>query len=859
MSNSYFPEGEYRPQAQGGNYAPIDIAKLSSSMDARNAQIMRDMGNKYEQQVKIDNQASEDQLKKTQAALESLSKFSETLTSTMTEQYSSFKEAMGQRATNDALMEGITPEQEQETEAVEAQIDSDGQAIRQAADNYEMETGDTETARKWYQGTAAYQVGYEKAKLGIAAAEFPAYYASQVPTYTINVDGRPVTMATADAAGREAIRTSIAADYLKPYSGYNVGFVNKQLLAPMREHMMKQSASETAAYNKSLQNQRIDDASVALHAAPSADKFQELYQAYLVSGKSPGEARVKALGELARSDDLTGINAVLDSPFGPNGKPLREQYKADVQDMLTTRNQEREQAYQLGEFERKAQEREEIDAFDEALIKDANDGKIDVSPEYLQQEAIKARMNGQEALAKHIESKIPLTSASQYRASITAQVENQLSMGIIPNAAEIRNDPMLDLATKTKLLKQIEGKAASTVPSNSSKNAEKLIKTALSRRVGYDMVAGGKKHESLDWAIDTATNRWNSVYAQELARTNGDHEAARKAADDDFKAAYEDEEGIYGLADAVESGEFGVFKGYDSSGKAYTYDNTVKQVRMKMQSGADILYSENQLYPGERAGLEQMDLSMRNTGKLIVPPIYYDISQGSGGKVSVVDILNARSKALGTEPLPTEVTSIIKDTESVFDTSGFNWRFRPNTIKTDIASIGATGEAVYAQSTPLGDEVKAIFGKRESPQAAYDAINAGQGGDRPGGATRHLGKPLTQMTLGEVKAYQNLPIGDPKGIFAVGKYQFIPDTLAAAAQDAGITDDMLFNEAVQDRIFFVHLDNNGYYQPWEQWWIKQGGSHLALTAEEKAKIERFRSQYDPAKPWRSERNMRQYP
>ena len=250
---------------------------------------------------------------------------------------------------------------------------------------------------------------------------------------------------------------------------------------------------------------------------------------------------------------------------------------------------------------------------------------------------------------------------------------------------------------------------------------------------------------------------------------------------------------------------------------------------------------------------------MRNSGKLVVPPIYYDIAQGSGGKLSVVDILNARAKALGTNPLPDEVTSMVTDTEGVLDTSGFNWRFRPNTVRTDIASIGATGEAIYAQSSPLGDKVKAIFGKRESPQAAYDVINAGQGGDRPGGATRHLGKPLTQMTLGEVKYYQNLPIGDPKGIFAVGKYQFIPDTLAAAAAEAGITDDMPFNEAVQDRIFFVHLDNNGYYQPWEQWWIKQGGQHLALTAEEKALIERFRSEYDPAKPWRSARNMRQYP
>ena len=96
------------------------------------------------------------------------------------------------------------------------------------------------------------------------------------------------------------------------------------------------------------------------------------------------------------------------------------------------------------------------------------------------------------------------------------------------------------------------------------------------------------------------------------------------------------------------------------------------------------------------------------------------------------------------------------------------------------------------------------------------------------------------MTLGEVKYYQNLPIGDPN-IFAVGKYQFIPDTLAAAAAEAGITDDMPFNEAVQDRIFFVHLDNNGWLSTMGAVRIKQGGQHLALTAEEKALIERLGS------------------
>ena len=78
---------------------------------------------------------------------------------------------------------------------------------------------------------------------------------------------------------------------------------------------------------------------------------------------------------------------------------------------------------------------------------------------------------------------------------------------------------------------------------------------------------------------------------------------------------------------------------------------------------------------------------------------------------------------------------------------------------------------------------------------------------------------------------------------------------AEAAVDAGITDDMLFNEAVQDRIFFVHLDKFGAYGPWERWWIEQGGQHLALTPEEKQVIAAFRNAYDPSKHWRQAKNL----
>ena len=126
--------------------------------------------------------------------------------------------------------------------------------------------------------------------------------------------------------------------------------------------------------------------------------------------------------------------------------------------------------------------------------------------------------------------------------------------------------------------------------------------------------------------------------------------------------------------------------------------------------------------------------------------------------------------------------------------------YKPNTTRTDIGVISSGGDAVYAQSSPAQEEIKSIFGMRESPQAGYDAMNRGTGGDSPGGGTRNFGRALTDTTLGEIKQLQS-----SGQLFAAGRYQFIPDTLIEASEAAGITDDMPFNEAVQDRIFFVHL------------------------------------------------------
>ena len=247
--------------------------------------------------------------------------------------------------------------------------------------------------------------------------------------------------------------------------------------------------------------------------------------------------------------------------------------------------------------------------------------------------------------------------------------------------------------------------------------------------------------------------------------------------------------------------------------------------------------------------MEQLLKSYKSQGQYRIPGAINYMVDATGGKIPAIDIINRQLKAHKLDQIPPETYRQVQEAQQSFGAYQDWIQAYPSRIRTDVAAIGSGQEPIYAQSTPAQDRIKEIFGKRESPTAGYDAINRGQPGDTPGGAKSRYGRSLTEMTVGEVKQLQ------AKELNAVGKYQFIAGTLKEAAERAGITDDMKFNEAVQDRMFFVHLDHYGAYSQWEKWWIQQGGQALALTPEEKSLIEAFRESYDPSKPWRQARNM----
>jgi len=82
----------------------------------------------------------------------------------------------------------------------------------------------------------------------------------------------------------------------------------------------------------------------------------------------------------------------------------------------------------------------------------------------------------------------------------------------------------------------------------------------------------------------------------------------------------------------------------------------------------------------------------------------------------------------------------------------------------------------------------AIIRAGEGPD--YHAVNKGRANDTPKGWPE-----LVELTVSQVKDAQQKQL-----VFAVGAYQFIPETLKMAQKAAGVKDDALFNFATQDAL-----------------------------------------------------------
>jgi hypothetical protein len=107
------------------------------------------------------------------------------------------------------------------------------------------------------------------------------------------------------------------------------------------------------------------------------------------------------------------------------------------------------------------------------------------------------------------------------------------------------------------------------------------------------------------------------------------------------------------------------------------------------------------------------------------------------------------------------------------------------------------------------EPLKALIAKYES-KGDYNIVYGGiPESYRP---EQHLGKSLTQCTVGEVLGWQAYVTSNQVGAVssAAGKWQIIRKTLVEFGPIAGLSCSDLFNPTNQDRIFEVLLERRGY-------------------------------------------------
>ena len=194
--------------------------------------------------------------------------------------------------------------------------------------------------------------------------------------------------------------------------------------------------------------------------------------------------------------------------------------------------------------------------------------------------------------------------------------------------------------------------------------------------------------------------------------------------------------------------------------------------------------------------------------------------------------------------------------------------FKPNILP---ASVTATMPgSTFTPPKPLGDsesgsapsvgsisntqkEALAVLAKYESGAAGYDAVN--QIGTNDGRGVlgfsgdikkmdQYNGRSLTDFTIKEIKdlQYDNGSLSNQQWInsgklHAVGRYQFIGNTLPGVAERAGIPDDAKFTSEVQDLLALQLMKERGI-SPWV-------GPSDKATAAERAIVESARTEKLP--------------
>ena len=221
-----------------------------------------------------------------------------------------------------------------------------------------------------------------------------------------------------------------------------------------------------------------------------------------------------------------------------------------------------------------------------------------------------------------------------------------------------------------------------------------------------------------------------------------------------------------------------------------------ENVQREITTNKALIFTKNYLNPTELQQIEGL-----RSGNGTIPPIIWAMTSRIKN-ASPFDIIDAQLKANKKEPLQRPNTARLYDEVSPQFRQLLTWRpSMDRTLRALEGNAGGTGGAPGNPYAPILDLIASKESVSTDPKFnGYDAMNKGgtNGGHRAigsGTGSANFGRPLTQLTVGQVLAY-----GRDGAIHAAGRYQFINPTLQGLVDRGKATTGELFNEATQDKL-----------------------------------------------------------
>ena len=163
---------------------------------------------------------------------------------------------------------------------------------------------------------------------------------------------------------------------------------------------------------------------------------------------------------------------------------------------------------------------------------------------------------------------------------------------------------------------------------------------------------------------------------------------------------------------------------------------------------------------------------------------------------SMANLIAAKTKQIATLDFGDKSGDVKRATEQLdqaYDAMEKDWDDANKLLTAPLGSFpvaGGSDDRRPGGKVQSGDLFEIIAGG----EGGYESINRGNAGDSPGGAKKYFGRNLSEMTVNEVMRLQSAG-----QLFAVGKYQIIPQTMVGFVRNMGIKGTDKFDAATQEK------------------------------------------------------------